>query len=79
LNYLSFTKTGSKFIHYFYRDALKRFLKFLPELVNVKPDINKINIVVMKIVKSLPHDNVRVFSDNIDMLEELLRIPGVYV
>jgi hypothetical protein len=33
----------------------------------------------MKLIRALPHENVRVFSDNIDMLEELLRIPGVYV
>lgn len=33
----------------------------------------------MRLVKNLPHDNVRVFSDNIDMLEELLRVTGVYV
>ena len=30
LNYLSLPNTGSKYIHYFYRDALKRYLQLLP-------------------------------------------------
>ncbi len=32
LYYLAQKQTGGKFIHYFYRDALKRYLKFLPDL-----------------------------------------------
>ena len=32
LYYLSLEKNGAKFIHYFYRDTLKRYLIFYPNL-----------------------------------------------
>lgn len=33
LAYLSDKQTGGKFIHYFYRDALKQFINFLPKMI----------------------------------------------
>lgn len=36
-------------------------------------------MVIVKSVKSLPHENPYIFSDNIDILEKLLKVPGVYV
>lgn len=79
LNYLAEKQTGGKYIHYFYRDTLKRYIKFLPDLTEEKPEISKINAVIMKIVKALPHENVNVYIDNVDMLDALLQIEGAYV
>jgi hypothetical protein len=33
----------------------------------------------MKLVRSLPHDNVNAYIDNVDMLEALLKIEGAFV
>jgi len=33
LYYLSLKQNGGKFIHYFFRDALKRFITFLPLMI----------------------------------------------
>lgn len=79
LNYLSLKQTGGKFIHYFYRDTLKRYIKFLPDLTELKPDISQINTVIMKLIRALPHDNADVYVDNVYMLEQLLNVDGVYV
>ena len=35
--------------------------------------------IVMKLVKALPHENVNLHTDNIDLLEQLLSIQNVYV
>jgi hypothetical protein len=68
LNYLALKQTGGKFIHYFYRDTLKRYIKFLPDLAELKPDISQINTVIMKLIRALPHDNADVYVDNVYML-----------
>ena len=37
LNYLSLPNTGSKFVHYFYRDALNRYIQLLKKLPEDEP------------------------------------------
>lgn len=69
LTYLSAKTNGGKFIHYFYRDTLKLYIKFLPQLRETRPDTEQINAVIMKLVRALPFESIDVYTDNIDMLE----------
>jgi len=33
----------------------------------------------MRVVTLLPHDNTEVYIDNVNLLEDLFKVPGVYV
>lgn len=79
LYYLASEPNGGDFIHYFHRDVLKRFLKYLPALALDDNMTFLLNQAVQRSVRSLPHHNPYIFSDNIDLLEQMLRVPGVYV
>ena len=80
LNYLSLDYTGSKYIHYFYRDALKRYIQMLPDFLQEEtPDLEKLNKVIQKLVACLPHQNMNAYFDNVTMLQELLKVKGVFV
>ena len=79
LHYLAIPNNGADFIHYFHRDVLKRYLKFLPALTLDAVDTFKINHAIQRSVRCLPHKNPYIFSDNIDLLERLLKVPGAFV
>ena len=33
----------------------------------------------MRVVTLLPHDNTELYIDNVNLLEDLFKVPGVYV
>lgn len=68
LFYLCEKQTGGKFIHYFYRDVLKQFINFVPLMKTEKPDPILVSKVVIKLIRSLPYEDINVYTDNIDML-----------
>jgi hypothetical protein len=45
-----------------------------------RPDnLTDVNTALMKIVRALPYENNFIYSDNIDIMESMMKIPGVVV
>ena len=78
LKYMSLNENGGKFLHYYFRDAIKIFLTFIEK--DFKPEnIDDISKLISKIIRTLPHEDNMIYSDNIDVLENLLKIKDVFV
>ena len=75
---MSLSENGGKFIHYYFRDVVKMYLQYIGK--GYKPEnVLEVSQLIGKIIRTLPHDNSMIYSDNIDILEGLLKIEGVYV
>lgn len=78
LKYLNLKQNGGKFIHYYFRDVLKHYLSFIS--ASYKPqNMGQINQLAMKVIKALPHQNLYIYNDNMEILNNLLRIEGIWI
>jgi hypothetical protein len=76
--YLLLKENGGKFIHYFFRDVIRHYLTFVKN--GYKPDkISDANIVLMKVIRALPHQKNFIYNYNIDIMRSLLKIQGVWI
>lgn len=80
LTYLIQENTGGQGLHYFFRDAVKLLIGFMTRVADrFVPELSQLNRLIAYVVKNLAHDNTHIYTDNIVILEQLLKVEGACV